>query len=66
MGMELANTGAFARCQAVKVYRTVCHADPDESTLANTLVPSFAGSNYNMRTLFVESVKDCMTKNPNL
>jgi hypothetical protein len=66
LGTELAATGAFARCQAVKVYRTVCHADPDETTLTNTLVPNFQSSTYNMRQLFIDSVKDCMTKNPNL
>ena len=65
LGQELANTGAFARCQAVKVYRTVCHNDPDETTL-QSLVTSFIGSTYDMRNVFTESVKDCMNKNPNL
>ncbi len=65
LGREMANTGAFARCQVVKVYRHVCHADPDETTL-QTLVGNFAGANYDMRTVFRDSVTDCMNKNPNI
>lgn len=66
LGREIANSGAFARCQAVKVYRHVCHSDPNESTLQN-LVASFTTTyNYNMKGLFTDSVIDCMNKNPNL
>lgn len=65
LGRELANTTAFARCQVVKVYRHVCLNDPTETKL-QTLTASFVSSNYNMRTVFSDSVIDCMNSNPNL
>ena len=65
LGRELANTTAFTRCQAIKVYRQVCLNDPTETTL-NTLTTNFANSNYDLRTVFTDSVIDCMNSNPNL
>ncbi|MGD8784867.1 MAG: hypothetical protein PVG75_10540, partial [Thioalkalispiraceae bacterium] len=65
LGRELANTQAFARCQVTKVYRHVCLSDPDESTL-QTLTTNFVNSTYDMRTVFTDSVIDCMNSNPNL
>ena len=65
LGTELANTEAFARCQVLKVYRHVCHNDPAESTL-QTITNAFSGSTYDMRTVYRESVKDCMSSNTNL
>ncbi len=65
LGRELANTEQFARCQVLKVYRHVCHADPSEGTLS-TITSAFSGSTYNMRTVYRESVKDCMNSNGNL
>ena len=65
LGRELANTNAFARCQVTKVYRHVCLNDPDEATL-QTLTTNFVNSTYDMRTVFTDSVIDCMNSNPNL
>lgn len=65
LGMELANTEQFARCQVIKVYRHVCHNDPAEATL-QSITSSFSASTYDMRTVYRESVKDCMNSNPNL
>jgi hypothetical protein len=65
LGKELANTEAFARCQVQKVYRHVCLKDPSESTL-QTLTTSFVNSTYDMRTVFTDSVINCMNSNPNL
>ena len=65
LGAELANTTAFARCQVIKVYRHVCHNDPSEASLT-TITASFTTDNYNMQTVFRESVKVCMNANPNL
>jgi len=65
LGRELANTNAFARCQVIKVYRHVCLNDPTEATL-QTLTTNFVNSTYNMRTVFTDSVINCMNSNPNL
>jgi len=65
LGQELANTNAFARCQVTKVYRHVCLNDPAEATL-QTLTTNFVNSTYDMRTVFTDSVIDCMNSNPNL
>jgi len=58
LGQELANSNAFARCQAVKVYKAVCFNEPTETTLG-TLVTNFRTSNFNMRNLFADSAADC-------
>ncbi len=58
LGQELANSNAFARCQAVKVYKAVCFNEPTETTLG-TLVTNFRASTFNMRTLFADSAADC-------
>ena len=65
LGQELANTTAFARCQVLKVYRHVCLSDPAEATL-QTLTTNFVNSTYDMRTVFTDSVINCMNSNPNL
>lgn len=58
LGMELANTDAFSRCQVTKVYRHVCFNDPDQATL-QTLMSVFSSNNYNLRTVFAESAIQC-------
>jgi hypothetical protein len=58
LGYELANTHAFARCQALKVYRHVCFNDPSETTLEN-ITTDFKSSKFNMLTVFSEAAADC-------
>ena len=58
MGMELANSAAFAQCQAKKVYKTVCLSDPDAATLTD-LVSQFTQNNYSMKRLFAAAAVKC-------
>jgi hypothetical protein len=58
LGVELANTLAFSRCQAINVYKTVCFSEPDDTTLG-TLVNNFKLNNFHMRSLFAEAVASC-------
>jgi len=59
LGQELANSAAFARCQAIKVYRTVCLSDPSETDLTNLLTASGFESGYNMKDLFANAADAC-------
>ncbi|MEA2079828.1 MAG: hypothetical protein U9P00_08225 [Pseudomonadota bacterium] len=58
MGEELANSEAFARCQSIKVYRTVCLGEPTQGQL-NTLKTTFQAG-YNMKNVFAEAAVQCM------
>lgn len=58
-GKEIANSEEFARCQAIKVYKTVCFNEPDEATLG-ALVANFTSNNtYSMKRLFADAAYDC-------
>ncbi|MBI3562786.1 MAG: hypothetical protein HY080_13825 [Gammaproteobacteria bacterium] len=57
-GQEIANSLAFSRCQAIKVYKTVCFNEPTETTLGN-LVTSFKNSGYDMKQIFADAAIDC-------
>ena len=63
MGIELANSEAFASCQVKKVFRNVCFREPgntaDRTQVAN-MVASFKSSNYNLKQVFAESAVYCM------
>jgi hypothetical protein len=59
LGMELANSDAFASCQAKKVYQTVCLKEPTTET-KNALAAVLKSSNYNMKTLFAQAATRCM------
>ncbi len=59
LGMELANSNAFASCQARKAYRTVCLNEPDQTQL-DTLVGVLTGQNYNMKQVFAVAATQCM------
>ena len=63
LGVELANSEAFASCQVEKVFENVCFRPPengaDRTQIAN-MVTSFKGSNYNLKQVFVESAVYCM------
>lgn len=58
MGMELANSDAFASCQVKKVYQTVCFRDPTVSELTTTTSNFKAG--YNLKQIFARAAVDCM------
>jgi hypothetical protein len=59
LGQELAGSTAFARCQAIKVYRAVCLSDPAESDLTSLLAASNFTSSYNMKDLFANAADAC-------
>jgi hypothetical protein len=63
LGIELANSEAFARCQVKKVFRTVCLREPGNSadrSIIDTITTSFKADNYNMKTAFAEAAVYCM------
>ncbi len=63
MGIELANSEAFAQCQVNKVFKTVCLRDPGNTadrTQLSTMVTSFKASNYNLKNTFAETAVYCM------
>lgn len=63
LGLELANSDAFARCQAKKVFRTVCLRDPGNSSdhsQVDVITAAFKADNYNMKTAFAEAAVYCM------
>jgi hypothetical protein len=63
LGLELANSDAFARCQVKKVFRTVCLRDPGNSSdrsRVDAITASFMADNYNMKTAFAEAAVYCM------
>lgn len=61
LGMEFANSDAFAQCQVKKVFRNVCLREPsndgDRSKIAD-IVTKFR-SGYNLKTAFAESAAYC-------
>ena len=66
MAMELAHSGAFARCQVEKVFKTVCLREPTaaDSSQVNLMVTSFKSNTdskpYNMKRVFAEVAEHCM------
>jgi hypothetical protein len=62
MGMELANSDAFAKCQVEKVFRRVCFRspsdDPDRSQV-NLMTTNFKQT-YNLKSVFQEAGVYCM------
>ncbi len=62
MGVELANSQAFAGCQAKKVFKSVCLREPvDAADFAQveTMSASFKSDNYSLKRLFAESAVYC-------
>ena len=58
MGMELANSDAFAACQVEKVFKAVCFRPPSNAELA--AVKADFKTNYSMKTVFAEAAVACM------
>lgn len=60
LGVELANSQAFAVCQVKKVYRSVCHREPQESdrTAFDSLVSAFL-ADFNIKLTFARAAESC-------
>ena len=63
LGVELANTKAFAQCQVDKVFKTVCLRDPNvfdaDRTKRDEFVSNFIGNGYDMREVFTDTAAFC-------
>lgn len=61
MGIELANSEAFASCQVKKVFKTVCLREPIDTDMSqfDNMVSSFKSSNYNLKQVFAETAEHC-------
>ena len=63
LGVELANTEAFASCQVKKVFQAVCLRPPQDAadrTQVDAMTASFKASGYDLRQVFAESAVYCM------
>ncbi len=63
LGRELAHSQAFAQCQVEKVFRNVCLRTPTgeaDKSAVQTLLNSFQGSGYKLKTVFAETARHCM------
>ena len=62
LGQELANSEAFASCQAQKVFRTVClrapHSPADVSQV-ESMTSNFTSNGYRVRDLFADAAVYC-------
>ena len=62
LGMELANSEAFATCQAEKTFRTVCLRRPASSadiTQVASMSGAFRNNGHQLRDLFVDAAVYC-------
>lgn len=62
LGLELAGSEAFARCQVTKVFRTVCLREPGNAADRNQIddmTVNFTADNYNMKTAFADAAVYC-------
>jgi hypothetical protein len=62
MGVELANSHAFAECQVTKAFESVCLRAPEDSldrAQINTMTSNFK-SGYNMKQVFAQAAVYCM------
>jgi hypothetical protein len=62
LGQELENTTAFANCQVVKVFQTVCMRSPVSSTdqaTVSSIQALFVQSNYDLKQVFQQSAAAC-------
>jgi len=63
LGMELANTQAFAQCQVDKVFQTVCFRDPNDYAAdrseRDNIVAAFKSGGYQMKQVFGDVAAWC-------
>ena len=63
LGMELAASDAFARCQVEKVFRALCLREPGDGadrSQVDLISTDFRADNYNLKTVFAETAVYCM------
>jgi len=63
LGIELANSRAFASCQVKKVFKNVCLREPGDTADRNrvgTITDNFIANNYSMKSVFAETAVYCM------
>jgi hypothetical protein len=62
LGQELANSGAFAQCQAEKAYRKVCFRSPTtgpEHTRVGEIANNFKNGGGSLRRVFAQTAASC-------
>jgi hypothetical protein len=61
LGMELANSGAFAQCQVEKVFRTVCFRSPTAADASHitSATDAFANGGGNLKQTFAATAAYC-------
>jgi hypothetical protein len=62
MGVELANSHAFAECQVTKAFEAVCLRSPEDSADRNqidSMTTSFTNGSGNMKQVFAEAAVYC-------
>lgn len=62
LGMELAHTRQFAKCQVRKVFEKVCYRTPNgpaDSQTVETIATSFEANNQSMKRVFAETALYC-------
>lgn len=61
LGVELANSEAFASCQVKKVFKTVCLRSPIDTDMTQfeNMVTSFKASDFNLKQVFAETADYC-------
>jgi len=63
LGIELANTQAFAQCQVDKVFQTVCFRDPNDYAAdrneRDNIVAAFKSGGYQMKQVFGDVAAWC-------
>jgi hypothetical protein len=64
MGIELANSRAFASCQVKKAFKAVCLRDSDgyalDRTEVNTITDNFINNGYKMQSVFAKVAAYCI------
>ncbi len=63
LGTELAHSAAFARCQAQKVFQTVCYRSPASQAdldQVSSMSSSFKAGGYKYKSLFASAAVYCM------
>jgi hypothetical protein len=63
LGLELAHSGAFAQCQAQKVFQAVCYRAPASQADLNqvsSMTSAFKAGGYKYKSLFASAAVYCM------
>jgi len=63
LGVELANSKAFAQCQVDKAFKSICLRDPNvfsaDRTARDGMVSNFVSNGYDMREVFTDVAAHC-------